>query len=129
MELARKSAEGPLDLGSVSRSQRIPELYLSKLAAPLKAAGILRSSRGARGGFELARRPEEIDLFEVVEALEGRSSLLDCTEDPGACERSGDCAALPIWQGLDAVIRKYLEGITLAEAAGRDPGLQHLTGC
>ena len=117
VELAQRGANGPVDLGSVAKSQDIPEMYLSKLVAPLKAARILRSSRGAKGGYELARRPDEIDLLGVVEALEGQSSLLGCTADPSVCPRSGDCRTLPVWSGLDLVIKNYLRGVSLADVA------------
>lgn len=118
VELAERGMAQATDLGSVARRQDIPELYLSKLATPLKAAGILRSERGAKGGYRLARRPEDITVLDVVEALEGRSSLLECTGEPGACVRSGECKTLPIWSGLDKVIQDYLRGISLADAAG-----------
>ncbi len=117
VELAERGSNGPVDLGSVAKSQDIPEMYLSKLVAPLKAAGILRSSRGAKGGYELARRPDEINLLGVVEALEGQSSLLGCTASPGVCSRSGDCRTQPVWSGLDMAIKNYLRGVNLADAA------------
>ncbi|PKL09792.1 MAG: hypothetical protein CVV51_02070 [Spirochaetae bacterium HGW-Spirochaetae-7] len=117
VELAEHGENGPVDLGSVARSQDIPEMYLSKLVAPLKAAGILRSERGSKGGYELARRPEDIDMLRVVEALEGQSSLLECTADPSVCKRSGDCRTLPVWSGLDTAIKNYLRGVSLADAA------------
>jgi len=93
-------------------------LYLSKLVTPLKAAGIIRSERGAKGGYSLSRDPEDISLLSVVEALEGHSSLLECTGNPGFCARSGNCATRPVWLGLDAVINDYLRGKTLADVAG-----------
>ena len=117
VELAERGSNGPVDLGSVAKSQDIPEMYLSKLVTPLKAAGILRSERGSKGGYELARRPDEIDLLSVVEALEGQSSLIECTADPSICSRSGDCRTLPVWSGLDMVIKNYLRGVNLADAA------------
>ncbi len=117
LELTERGSNGPVDLGSVARSQDIPEMYLSKLVVPLKAAGILRSERGAKGGYELAGRPEDITMLRVVEALEGRSSLLECTANQDACARSGDCRTLPVWAGLDRVIKNYLGGISLADAA------------
>ncbi len=126
IDLAARGEEGPVDLRSIAERQAIPEQYLAKLVAPLKAASILRSARGARGGYELARRAESIDLLSVVEVLEGRSSLLDCTADPGSCERSGDCQTLPIWQGLDRVVREYLRGLTVADAAEKGPPEYHI---
>ena len=117
IDLAESARGLPVDLGSVAARQEIPEAYLAKLAAPLKAAGILRTVRGARGGYELARPASAIDLLTVVEALEGRSSLLECTADPSACGRSGDCRTLPVWAGLDKAIKDYLGALTLADAA------------
>lgn len=117
IELADRAGSAPIDLGSVARNQDIPELYLSKLAATLKAAGVLRSERGAKGGYRLARRPEDISILSVVEALEGRSSLLECTDDPAICARSGECRTLPVWSGLDKAINDYLRGVSLADAA------------
>ncbi|HOX33237.1 MAG TPA: Rrf2 family transcriptional regulator [Spirochaetales bacterium] len=117
VELAERGASGPVDLKRIASSQEIPEPYLAKLVAPLKAAGLLRASRGAKGGYELARRPEDIDLLTVVEALEGRSSLLECTAEPELCPRSGDCRTLPIWRGLDRAVKDYLRGRSVADAA------------
>lgn len=120
IELARLWPSGTVDLASVAGSLRIPALYASKLMPPLKSAGIVRSERGAKGGFSLARSPERIGLLEIVEALEGASALVSC---PGVVESRGDCgvaegcAASSIWKGLDGVVRRYLDGITLAEAA------------
>lgn len=121
VELARLESSVPVDLGRVAKEQDISELYLSKLAVPLKSAGIIRSARGAKGGFELAKKAEDITLLAIVEALEGRQSLLECTADPGTCKRSADCATLPIWRGLDAAIKNYLSGITLAKVADMVP--------
>lgn len=124
VELAERRASGPIDLKSIASSQDIPELYLAKLVIPLKAAGLLRAARGARGGYVLARRPEDIDVLTVVEVLEGRSSLLDCTAEPGLCPRSGECRTLQVWKGLDKVVKDYLRGISVAEAA-RLPTLEY----
>lgn len=117
IDLAENGRNGPVDLGKVAARQEISEQYLAKLTLPLKAAGIVRAARGAHGGYELARPPEQIDLWTVVEVLEGRSSLLECTADPGVCARSSRCRTLPIWHGLDKAVRDYLAGISLAEAA------------
>lgn len=124
IELAERGVAGPVDLKSIAESQDIPEQYLAKLVVPLKAAKLLRSSRGPRGGYELARSPEDIDLLTVVEVLEGRSSLLDCTAEPGLCPRSGKCRTLPVWKGLDRAVKDYLRGITVADAA-RSPILEY----
>jgi Rrf2 family protein len=117
IDLAERGSRGPVDLGSVAARQGISEQYLAKLAIPLKSAGMIRAERGSKGGYALAKKPEDIDLWSVVELLEGRSSLLDCTADPGSCSRSGDCRTHPIWTGLDRAVRGYLCGLSLADAA------------
>lgn len=117
VELSKRRAEGPVDLGSIAEHQAIPETYLAKLVVPLRNAGIIRSARGAKGGYELSRAPEEIDLLEVVEVLEGHSSLLECTERPENCSHSADCPTLPIWTGLEKVVRDYLRGVNVGDAA------------
>jgi Rrf2 family protein len=117
IDLSRHVAEGPIDLGSIADRQGIPETYLAKLVVPLRNAGIIRSARGAKGGYELARPPEDIKVQEVVEVLEGRGSLLECTDHPELCARSADCPTLPVWTGLEKVVREYLGGITVGDVA------------
>ena len=117
IDLAQRRAEGPIDLGSIAERQAIPETYLAKLVVPLRNAGIIRSARGAKGGYERVRSPNEIPVRDVVEVLEGRSSLLECTERPELCARSADCPTLPIWTGLEKTVRDYLRGVTVGDAA------------
>jgi Rrf2 family protein len=115
--LADRYGSGPVELGGAARANGIPEHYLAKLALPLKAAGLIRSIRGQRGGWELARPPADIDMLSVVEALEGRSSLQSCTGEPGRCDQALDCRPLVVWSGMDRVIKDYLGGLSLADAA------------
>jgi Rrf2 family protein len=113
VELCRRQGSGPVDLASIAEQQEMPERYLAKLAAALRNAGLVRSERGAGGGFKLARPADSICIRDVVEALDGRISLVECTGDSALCPRSGACPTLPIWKGLESLIRDYLEGITL----------------
>jgi Rrf2 family protein len=117
IDLAQRGTDGPIDLGSIAERQGIPETYLAKLVVPLRNAGVIRSARGAKGGYELARSPSEIAVMEVVEVLEGRSSLLECTDRPELCAQSADCPTLPIWTGLEKAIRDYLTGVSVGDAA------------
>jgi Rrf2 family protein len=117
IDLAQRAAEGPIDLGSIAERQAIPETYLAKLIVPLRNAGIIRSARGAKGGYELARSPSEIAVLDVVEVLERRSSLLECTDRPELCARSADCPTLPIWIGLEKAVHDYLISVTVDDAA------------
>ncbi len=115
-DIAGQAKSGPIDLGSIAQRQCIPEKYLAKLVIPLKGAGLLRSARGAHGGYELTRRPETINLQRLVEVLEGSSSLLSCTAEPETCGRSSTCKARGIWMGLEKAIRDYLSGVSVADA-------------
>jgi Rrf2 family protein len=117
IDLVQRGRAGPVDLGSIAERQAIPETYLAKLVIPLRNAGIIRSARGARGGYELALSPDEISVFDIVEVLEGRSSLLECTDRPELCARAADCPTLPIWIGLEQAMREYLQGVKLLDAA------------
>jgi Rrf2 family iron-sulfur cluster assembly transcriptional regulator len=123
VELAKRRGEGPVLLGDIGRNQQISEKYLSKLVMPLKAAGFLRSSRGSGGGFVLAREPESISLLEVVEALEGGLSIIDCTGDPSCCDRSPDCPTREIWAGLEAAMKNYLGKLNLDDIMSDPPSI------
>lgn len=114
-DMASQGRSGPIDIGSIAARQCIPEKYLAKLAIPLKSAGLVRSSRGAHGGYVLTKQPESIDLLTLVEVLEGSSSLLSCTGSPETCARSSTCKARNIWMGLEKTIRDYLKGVTVAD--------------
>jgi len=122
VELSQRSSSDPVDLGSIAEHQEIPETYLAKLVVPLRNAGIIRSARGSKGGYELAKPPADISVQEIVEVLEGRSSLLECTEHPESCARSAECPTLPVWLGLERVIRDYLSKVSVSDvAAPREP--------
>jgi Rrf2 family protein len=122
IELSQRTSDGPIDLGSIAQHQEIPETYLAKLVVPLRNAGIIRSARGSKGGYELAKPPADITVQEIVEVLEGRSSLLECTEHPESCARSAECPTLPVWLGLERAIGDYLSKVSVGDiAAPREP--------
>lgn len=118
VDLAQRPVGVAADVRSIALRQEIPESYLAKLAQPLVAAGFVRPVRGAGGGYLLARPAEEIGIFEVVSALEGGISLLECSLRPEACARSHSCEARGLWAGLEEAMRTYLAGKTLASVAG-----------
>jgi Rrf2 family protein len=117
VDLAEQGAGGPVDLHSIAERQAIPESYLSKLARALLGAGLIRSVRGAGGGYVLAKAPEDLDILTVVEVLEGPTSLLECRASPASCPRSSNCGARGLWAGLEEAMRDYLAGKTIAQVA------------
>jgi Rrf2 family protein len=84
----------------IASEQEIPSSFLAKIVSQLSVAGVVQTSRGARGGVSLARPSEEITLLEVIEAIDGPITLNECVPDPSICPFGEDCAVHKIW--LDA---------------------------
>lgn len=120
MDIARHQSGGAVTLNDISKRQRISVKYLWQVINPLKTANMLRVTRGAKGGFVLAKDPEEITLYEIVSNLEGELSLVDCLTGKGAsCDMVESCIARTVWQEVNQVIETALKGITLAEILKR----------
>jgi len=119
VELARHYGEGLVQLKDVAQKQQLSLQYLERLMAPLTVAGLVHSTRGIKGGFQLAKNPEEIKLSDIVEAMEGPIVPVDCVGHPGTCERSGTCASRDVWTEVQCAIYEVLNSITLAELLKR----------
>jgi Rrf2 family transcriptional regulator, cysteine metabolism repressor len=115
LELALRHEDGPVSLKDIAREQQISLPYLEHLIAPLIAGGIIRSTKGPKGGITLARKPENIRLIEITELLEGPLAPVECIDKPEACKRSGDCATRDIWSELKGVMCGYLGSTTLQD--------------
>jgi len=89
--------------------------YLEQLMSLLRSAGFVRSIRGSKGGYVLARPAEQINVHEVFRCLEGTVATAECTEDTDACERSADCAAREIWMRVEEAIKSVLGSLSLAD--------------
>ncbi|NIT61302.1 MAG: Rrf2 family transcriptional regulator, partial [Aliifodinibius sp.] len=89
--------------------------YLEQLIILLKGAGLIRSTRGRRGGYMLAQKPAKISVGQVIEVLEGRLAVVDCVTDPELCERSPECPTRGIWVGMTDVLKKQLFSLTLMD--------------
>ena len=116
-DLAARETGHSVFLKDVARNQDLSEKYMSRLVIPLRRAGLVISARGAHGGYMLARDPKEISLLEIVEASEGKISIVDCIASPESCSSTGSCAARKIWVRLEEHITSWLRGITLADIA------------
>ena len=111
--LAEKSGVGSVYLKDIAAEQGISEKYLSLIVIPLRSAGLLLSTRGAYGGYSLARDPEKISLKEVVDVLEGEAYLVDCVREPSVCSRMDICPTRGIWRMVGERISETLGEITL----------------
>jgi FeS assembly SUF system regulator len=99
---------------------RIAAPTVSKLLKQLHRAGLLTSTRGLHGGYQLARAPAQITVAAILDALEGPIALTDCSGGHGQCGIEHNCRVAPVWQRLNAAIRRALSDVTLAELAGLD---------
>ena len=82
---------------TVAEEQRIPPSFLAKIISQLSIAGLLHTSRGARGGVTLAREPQDISLLEVIEAIDGPIQLNECVGEDSMCSFDDDCPLRPVW--------------------------------
>ena len=106
-----------LFLKDIATSEEISEKYLSLIVIPLRTAGLIKSSRGAYGGYTLGRDPRNVTLCDIVEVLEGEMCLVHCVKEPSACYRSAICPTRDIWNVLGQNIRETLKSFTIADLA------------
>lgn len=95
--LAQLGPEKRAATSQIAQEQQIPPSFLAKIVSQLSVAGLLQTSRGARGGVTLAKAPEEISLLEVVEAIDGPILLNECVASSGVCTFGDSCPMRPIW--------------------------------
>lgn len=97
----------------VANATRIAPPTVSKLLKSLARAGLVSSTRGANGGYRLARPPHQISAADVIDALEGPVSITECSASDGDCEHEGVCSVGGAWQRINVAIRRALQDVTL----------------
>ena len=97
LHLSRMGGNQRAATSAVAQEQKIPPSFLAKIISQLSIAGLLHTSRGARGGVTLAREPKEITLLEVVEAIDGPIQLNECVGENSSCAFDHDCPLRPVW--------------------------------
>jgi Rrf2 family protein len=100
-------------LKNISDEEEISIRYLEQIIIPLKIARLVKSIRGAGGGYTLARNPSDIKLSEILHALEGSCCLVDCVEDKDYCHRISICPTHEIWKEATKILKNYFESVTL----------------
>lgn len=119
LDLALHQGEGVVLLKDIARRQEFSLPYLEHLITPLIAAGIIRSTRGARGGISLLKHPQEIKLSEVIQLLEGSTAPVECVNHPKICPRSDRCVTRNIWGEVKKAVDGVLETTTLQDLVER----------
>ena len=119
VELASHYGEGPIELKEVAKNENISLKYLEQVIIPLRSAGLVKSVRGSKGGYSLARPPSEICISDLVEILEGPVNLVECLRDPKACQRSSFCVSRDIWEEVSNGISRIFHSVTLEDMVNR----------
>ena len=119
MDLALHYGEGPVLLKDIAKRQQISERYLEHLVLSLKAAGLVNSTRGAHGGFTLAKPPSQIRLSEIIQIMEGSIAPVACVDDPKVCSLADLCVTRDIWCEMEKAMSGVLESTTLEDLVQR----------
>jgi len=125
LDLALHPNNGLVQLKDIALRQNISLAYLEHIISPLIGAGIIRSTRGVRGGIQLSRDPQEIKLSEVLQLLEGSIAPVECVNNTGSCSRSDRCAIHDVWIDMKKAMDMVLEATTLKDLAERQNGKEH----
>jgi Rrf2 family protein len=115
LHLARMGDKELAATRTVAQEQNIPPSFLAKIISQLAIAGLLHTSRGARGGVTLARDPKDITLLEVVEAIDGPIQLNVCVQGDGACTFEEDCPVRPVWCDVQSELISRLKGTSFGD--------------
>ncbi len=122
LDLALQPGDGPTLIKDISRRQGISDLYLEQLFGRLKIAGLVRSTRGPRGGFALTRPPAHIKMSDILQAMEGSMAPVDCVDDARLCSRAESCTTRSIWVEMKKAMDEVLESTTLQDLVKRMAG-------
>ena len=119
LDLAIHYNNGPVLLREIAKRQDISEKYLGQIVRPLITEGLVKSARGAHGGYFLAKPPKSITLKDIIEVLEGSLAIVECIDTPSLCSRMKSCLTRNIWKEVTDKVTKVLENITLEDMVSR----------
>jgi len=131
LHLARRTAEGPVTGREIASVERLPADYVEQIMLKLRRAEIVSSTRGAHGGYRLARKPEEITVRDVIAASENLTFDVHCISNPVEAERcavSHDCSIRPVWVLLQQKIDEVLDGVRLSDLLLQEREVRELVG-
>jgi Rrf2 family transcriptional regulator, cysteine metabolism repressor len=114
-ELALNESNGPVPLKHIAQKRNISEQYLEQIFASLRKAGLVKSIRGAQGGYLLGRTPDEITVGDIIVVLEGPVAPSECVLDSENCENSEECVTKIVWEKIKTSIEEVIDSITLQD--------------
>jgi len=116
IDVAENNKAGLITIKDVAERQKISTKYLEQIVTHLTRSKLLRSGRGAQGGYMLTKKPDEYTIGEILRAIEGDFAPVACLSDEvNLCERADMCKTLGFWEGLYKVIDQYVDSVTLAD--------------
>jgi Rrf2 family protein len=115
LALHYNAGQEPVILKNVAKEEEISIRYLEQIIIPLKLSKLVKSIRGAGGGYILTQPPSKVKLIEIIEALEGPIALVDCVDDLEYCDRMPRCATYEVWKEATHLLREYFAKTTLQD--------------
>ena len=119
LELASRYGEGPIELKEIAKRESISLKYLEQVIVPLRTGGLVKSVRGSKGGYSLAKPPSEVCLNDLVEILEGPINLIECLNDPKVCQKVPYCVTRDIWKEVSEAVHRIFHSVTLEDMVNR----------
>ena len=119
LELAIRDSNEPMLLRNIAKKQDISLAYLEHVISPLIAGGILRSTKGPKGGISLNKKPADIKLSDVIRLLEGSVAPTDCVDNPDICGRADTCVTRDVWCELKDAMDNILDSTTIQDMVDR----------
>ena len=119
LDLALNSDGQAVPLRDVAERQGISDKYLEQIVTQLIRAGLVRSVRGAGGGYLLTRAPEDYTVGEILRPLEGSMAPVECAEGAGCCQRLDHCVTVEVWQAIHQAVDQVVDSITLEDLVRR----------
>ena len=131
LHLARRAVEGPITGREIAEVERLPSDYVEQILLRMRRAGIVASTRGAHGGYALAREADAISIRDVIEASEMTTFDLHCVSHPveeERCSSAHNCSIRPVWMLLQQKIDHVLEGVHLSDLLAEESEVRTRVG-
>lgn len=122
--LAKNYGDGPMSIAAVSKASAVPTAYLEQLIGPLRRAGLVKSTRGAHGGYQLTRDPHEVRVGDVYRVMEGPVAPMECVSEDVSeqtCPLIAGCETRPVWLQMRDAIAYTLDSTTLGDLISQSP--------
>ncbi len=120
IELTYSYEKGPLQLREIAKRQNISEKYLEQIMHPLRTKGFVYSQKGSQGGYCLAKPPDSITVYDLVDTMEGTTSPVACVDKPQVCDRIDVCSTREVWSRLKDCVARELKSHTLEQLARKE---------